>query len=98
MLDGGQNMLSGVIESYWVVVGRRGNRRKMLPVYFLIFYVCDFGCEGVMFFQRKIQHEVLVKIFFGLLKHSVFSSLILPHDVLCIKHESQSSWKRCPST
>lgn len=39
MLDGGQNTLPGVIESYWMVVGRRENRRKMLPVYspFLMF-------------------------------------------------------------
>lgn len=74
MLDGGQNMLSGVIESYWVVVGRRGNRRKTLPVYFLIFYVCDFGCEEVMFFQSKIQYEMALwlKIFFGFIKAFCF--------------------------
>lgn len=36
-LDGGQNTLPGVIESYWMVVGTRENRRKMLPVYFLFF-------------------------------------------------------------
>lgn len=70
MLDDGQNMLSGVIESYWMVVGRRENRRKMLPVGFLYFDICDFECEGMMFFQRKIQHEMgpLLQNFFSVLK------------------------------
>lgn len=53
-----------------MVLGRRENRRKMLPVYFLIFYVCNFGCEGMMFFQRKIHNEMAlwIKMFFGFIK------------------------------
>lgn len=76
MLDGGQNMLSGVIESYWMVVGRRENRRKMLPVDFLYFDICDFECEGMMFFQRKIQHEMgpWLKIFYCFIKTFCFLS------------------------
>lgn len=76
MLDGGQNMLSTVIESYWMVVGRRENKRKMLSVYFLFVNVCDFGCEGMMFFQRKIQHEMVpwLKIFYNFIKKICFLS------------------------
>lgn len=77
MLDDGQNTLFDV-EFYWMVVGRKENRRKILPVYFLCFHVCDFGCEEMMFFQRKKQHEMVpwLKIFYVFIKAFCF---LFPH-------------------
>lgn len=79
MLDGGQNTLFDVIEFYWMVVSSRENRRKLLPVYFLLFYVCNFGCKGMIFFQGKIQHETVpwLKIFHVFIKAFCF---LFPHS------------------